>query len=197
MRRLSAEVEKQIATMDTNKVDDASTMIPQLVKEAILTSKYVRRLSYDVKKNGLNFFVVFAPLSELDLNPRSNLFWKRLHSSISELFESKRMENWIKAGRFEDAARLLEKSGRYEEAGKMRLKGQQIAVKQTSVSVDLNKLLQQIAEQGIVAVYRCPHCGGKLKVEKGTSEAKLRVCEHCSSEIETMDIADFLKTALS
>jgi DNA-directed RNA polymerase subunit RPC12/RpoP len=63
--------------------------------------------------------------------------------------------------------------------------------------VDLNSLLKQIAEQGIVAVYRCPHCGGKLKIGKETSETNLRICEHCGSEIETMDLADFLKTALS
>jgi DNA-directed RNA polymerase subunit RPC12/RpoP len=48
-----------------------------------------------------------------------------------------------------------------------------------------------------VAVYRCPHCGGKLKIDKDARMDKLRVCEYCGSEIETMDLADFLRTALS
>ena len=197
MLSLYSEVEKQISSLDTIKLEDISPVIPQLVKQAILGDKFRSSLSYKVKKNGINFFVVFAPLCEVDLNPRDNVFWKRLYSRLLELYESKRMENWIKAGRFEDAARLLEKQGKYEEAGKMRMRGRHVVVRQTSVSVDLNKLLRQIAEQGIVAVYRCPHCGGKLKIDKGTSESNLRVCEHCGSEIGTMDLADFLKTALS
>lgn len=196
MRSLLDEVKKQITSLDTTKLEIVSPMIPQLVKEALLSDKYRRALSYEVKKKGTNFFVIFAPLSEVDLNPRDNIFWRKLNDLIPEL-ESLRMENWIKAGRFEDAAKLLEKRGKYEEAGRIRAKGREIVVKQTSVSVNLNSLLRQIAEQGIVAVYRCPHCGGRLKISKGTSEANLRVCEHCGSEIETMDLADFLKTAIS
>jgi len=64
-------------------------------------------------------------------------------------------------------------------------------------SVDLNELIRQIKEGGIVAVYRCPHCGGKLKISKDTSVETLKVCEHCGTEIETVDLADFLRTALS
>lgn len=73
----------------------------------------------------------------------------------------------------------------------------EISIKKTEVSIDLNSLLRQLKDGGVVAVYRCPHCGGKLKIDRNASMDKLRVCEHCGSEIETMDLADFLKTALS
>ena len=37
----------------------------------------------------------------------------------------------------------------------------------------------------------------KLKIGKGTSVESLKVCKYCSSEIEAMELADFLRTALS
>ena len=43
----------------------------------------------------------------------------------------------------------------------------------------------------------CPFCGGKLKVNKNSTLDSLKICEHCGSEIESMDLADFLKTALT
>jgi len=197
MHNLASHVEKQSLPVVANTFDEVSSMIPQLVKNALLSEKLRGKLSNKVKANGVNFFVNFAPLIELDFNPRGNVFWKMLRETTQERVEQQRMENWVKAGNFEDAALFLEKRGKYVEAGKMRARGREVVVRQTSISIDLNVLLKQIAEQGIVAVYRCPHCGGKLKIGKATSEASLRVCEHCGSEIETMDLADFLKTALS
>ena len=70
-------------------------------------------------------------------------------------------------------------------------------VPDNNISIDLNKLLLQVKDGGIVAVYRCPHCGASLKVGKNTQVEQLATCEHCGSKIDTMDIADFLKTVLS
>lgn len=64
-------------------------------------------------------------------------------------------------------------------------------------SVDLNELIRQVRDGGIIVVYRCPHCGGKLKVDKETNVETLTVCEYCGSEIETVDLAEYLRTALS
>lgn len=106
--------------------------------------------------------------------------------------------NIQRAGRPLDAAEIYEKQLRmYDKARELRERDKQVVVKSTNVSLDLNRLLQQVKDGGIVAVYRCPHCGGKLKVDKNVDIAKLRVCEHCGSEIESVDLADFLKTALS
>jgi len=102
-----------------------------------------------------------------------------------------------KVRRFEEAAKIYEEYKMFEEAGKARAEDKHITVKRTEVSVDLNSLLKQIGDGGIVVVYRCPHCGGKLKVGKGTNFESLKTCEHCGSEIKAMELADFLKTALS
>jgi DNA-directed RNA polymerase subunit RPC12/RpoP len=103
-----------------------------------------------------------------------------------------------KVGRPLDAASVYEKELKmYDKARALREKDKQVAVKHMDITVNLNDLLRQFKDGGIVAVYRCPHCGGKLKVDKNVDIAKLKVCEHCGSEIESMDLADFLKTALS
>jgi len=67
----------------------------------------------------------------------------------------------------------------------------------TQVTVDLNTLLQQVKDSGLVAVYRCPHCGGALRIAKETSISSLKNCVYCGSQIEAIDLADFLKTVLS
>ncbi|MCW3999822.1 MAG: hypothetical protein NWE93_06250 [Candidatus Bathyarchaeota archaeon] len=100
----------------------------------------------------------------------------------------------VKAGRFEEAAIEYELLQMFEEAGRVRSAGRTIVTK--TVSVDLNHLLDQVKEGGIVSVYACPHCGGKLKVEKNSTIERLSVCQHCNNEIQAMDLASFLKAAL-
>jgi DNA-directed RNA polymerase subunit RPC12/RpoP len=106
-------------------------------------------------------------------------------------------QNLEKCGRTVDAAKVFEELRMYDKARELREKERHIIIKKTDVSININALLQQIKDNGLVAIYRCPHCGGKLKIDKNASMDKLRVCEHCGSEIETMDLADFLRTALS
>jgi len=98
-----------------------------------------------------------------------------------------------RAGRREEAAEIYEQYQMYDKAGELR----GMAKKTISIVVDLNKLIQQVRDGGIVAVYRCPHCGGKVKIGKATNIESLRVCEHCGSEIESVELADFLRTILS
>ena len=98
--------------------------------------------------------------------------------------------------RFEDAAKIYEKLGLYSEAGKTRAKGEEVKVKKIEVSVDLNSLLEQVKDGGIAVVYRCPHCNGKLKVGKSSNIESLKSCGYCGSEIQTIEIADLLRTAL-
>jgi len=104
-------------------------------------------------------------------------------------------ENLEAAGRPLDAADVYEGLLMYDKARALREKEKRIVVRE--VSVDLNSLLQQVKESGIVVVYRCPHCGGKLKISKETSVESVKVCVNCGSEVEAMELADFLKTALS
>jgi len=85
----------------------------------------------------------------------------------------------------------------YEKAGQLKQKQKQVVVKQVVVSVDLNNLLQRIKDGGIVVVYRCPNCGGNLKIGKEAAIESLRVCPYCGLGIRATDLVDFLRTALS
>lgn len=106
-------------------------------------------------------------------------------------------QNLEKCGRIDDAAKVYEDLRMYDKARELRERDRQILVRKTDVSVNLNALLQQVKDGGIVAIFRCPRCGGKLKIGDKTTLNSLKVCEHCGSEIESMDLADFLKAALS
>jgi DNA-directed RNA polymerase subunit RPC12/RpoP len=119
--------------------------------------------------------------------------WERL-VKYTRLIQAKHFETLRE---FENAAKIYKRLGMYEEAGKIRAKRDELTIKRTDISLNLNALLQQVKDGGIVAVYRCPHCGGKLKISETTTITSLKICEHCGSEIESMDLADFFKTVLS
>jgi DNA-directed RNA polymerase subunit RPC12/RpoP len=106
-------------------------------------------------------------------------------------------QNLERCGRVQDAAKIFEELRMYDKARELRERDRHIIVKKTDVSVNLNILLQQVKDGGIVAIFRCPHCGGKLKIDNKTTLNSLKVCEYCNSEIDTMDLADFLKTVLT
>ncbi len=103
-------------------------------------------------------------------------------------------QNLEKCGRTQDAAKVFEELCMYDKSRELRETDRHIVVKNTNVSINLNTLLQQVKDGGIVAVFRCPFCGGKLKINKNTTLDSLKLCEHCNSEITSMDLADFLKT---
>ena len=106
-------------------------------------------------------------------------------------------QNLEQCGRTQDAAKVFEELRMYDKARELREKDRRIIIKKTDVSINLNALLQQVKDGGLVAVFRCPHCGGKLKISSQTTVNSLKICEHCASEIEAMDLADFLKTVLA
>jgi len=106
-------------------------------------------------------------------------------------------ENLERCGRTLDSAKVFEDLHMYDKSRALREKEKHIIVRRTDVTVDLNALLEQVKNGALIIVYRCPHCGGKVKIDKSVSIDKLKICEHCGSEIETVDLADFLTTALS
>ncbi len=107
-----------------------------------------------------------------------------------------RARNLEEARNFEASAQIYERLGMFKEAGRARKQSQVVRVTKTEFSVNLNSLLQQIRDGGIVVTYRCPSCSAPLKISKDTRAESLKVCEHCGSEIEAVDVADFLRTAL-
>jgi DNA-directed RNA polymerase subunit RPC12/RpoP len=106
-------------------------------------------------------------------------------------------KNCETAGRFDDAAGIYDGWNMFEEAGNARAKARTTNVKVMNIQVDVSALLRQVRDEGIVAIYKCPRCGGNLKIGKTTTSENLRICDHCGSEIDTMELADFLKTLLS
>jgi len=82
--------------------------------------------------------------------------------------------------------------GKYNPESKLPSVKQEILLKK----VDLNELLKQISQEGLVVIYRCPHCNANIKISKDSTLGKLRTCEHCGSEIRILDLEDLLRTTL-
>jgi len=64
-------------------------------------------------------------------------------------------------------------------------------------SVDVNQLLEKLKAGGLVSVYKCPSCGGSIKISGATSADKLSKCEYCGTILRTDDLVDFMKSILS
>lgn len=107
------------------------------------------------------------------------------------------------AGRYEDAAEIYENLSRtlkdkklLDKARKLRTLARRVPPVKV-ITVDVNKLIQQLREDGLVVAYSCPRCGGKLKISGGTKPESLKFCSYCGSKLDTMDLAEFLRTTLS
>ena len=191
------QVEKHLSPTDVGlSVRLTCDKILSLIGETLSklgNQEYLGKDFAKLKSKAKPFRVNFAPPPVLGKVPIGNMLWEMLEKHVKLVL----VKNLITTRNFETAAKYYEEIGMYEEAGKTRAMDKEIRIKKTEVSIDLNSLLSQIKDGGIVVVYRCPHCGGKLRVDKDVSTDKLKVCEHCGSEIETVDLAELLKTALS
>jgi hypothetical protein len=101
--------------------------------------------------------------------------------------------NLARSGRFEDAAKIEEELGNYNGAGELRLRAKEQIIRKTDISVNLNSLLQQIKDGGIVADYHCPNCSSPLQINDKSTVSSLKICEHCGHSIDTVNLAEFLK----
>jgi hypothetical protein len=180
----------------------------QIEKTTIDLNKRVNVLRYLELVFDLNEFhfdeKIMKDLIDYPFEPNHNGFYhiydyveKTFFEIIYKTALTKKAQMLLQVRRLEEAARVFEHLGMYEEAGKARADNKQILIKKTEVTVDLNSLLKQIKTGGFVVVYRCPNCGAPLKVNKESNMQSIRTCKHCNFEIESMDVADFLRTALS
>lgn len=121
-----------------------------------------------------------------------------LHDKIYKSALLALAHNMELVGRPLDAAIIYEKHLKmYDKARELREKQKRVTVKRVDISMNLNELLKQVKDGGIVAIFKCPHCGGKLRIGKETSIDNLRVCEYCGSEIQAIELVEFLKDILS
>jgi len=105
-------------------------------------------------------------------------------ANFSQFLEAKEAET---AGRYEDAAKIFEGIGMSGDAGRTRGRGRRV------VTVDLNDLIRQLKEG---TVYRCPTCGGKIKISSSTQASQLSKCEYCGNVLRTDDLTKFINDIL-
>ena len=95
-----------------------------------------------------------------------------------------------KAGRTENLAELYELKGYLDEAKRIRTMGR------TTVSVNVNELLNKIRDEGLAVPYRCPSCGASITVDSHSQPEGLRFCSYCGSAVNTDALVKLLETAL-
>lgn len=158
-----------------------------------------------IDSNELNFEdKIIQDLIDYPLQPNQKGFYHIYDYLEKNFFERiykktllKKARILLQVKRFEEAAKIYEDLGMYNEAGNARNKNNKLSIKNTEIKVDLNKLLNQIKDDRLVIVYRCPHCGAPLKVNKESNVESISTCNHCNTRIKTIDVVDFLKAALS
>jgi hypothetical protein len=97
-----------------------------------------------------------------------------------------RIKKFEMSGRFEDAARELEKIGMTEEAEKAKEK----AKHRPASTSDLNELIAQLTQRGQTLTYYCIHCGEPLKV--GAKQEALKTCPNCKYDLSAIDLAKLI-----
>mgnify|MGYP001144629645 CR=1 FL=1 len=108
-----------------------------------------------------------------------------------------------RAGHYEEAATLYERIAKrwkdeilLDKARELRDRARMPPPLKV-VSVDINTLIRQIKEGGLVVVYRCPKCGANIQISGDTKAESLKFCNYCGTKIEAMSLAEFLRSTLS
>ncbi len=137
-----------------------------------ISQEAIKLVSWAIENDSKDYRAILVDLGDnglLDSECGQDIddFVKRGYSALAFNLE--------KCGRPLDAAKIYEEQLKmYEKAKLLREKDRQMIVKRTEVSVNLNELLKQIKDGGIVAVYRCPNCNGTLKINNKTSLKSLK-----------------------
>jgi len=103
-----------------------------------------------------------------------------------EVVAKARIKKFEMSGRFEDAARELEKLGLTEEAAKAKEKAQN----QPAPTNDINELIAQLSQRGQTLTYYCVHCGEPLKV--GAKQEIQKSCPKCKYDLSAIDMAKLI-----
>jgi hypothetical protein len=97
----------------------------------------------------------------------------------------------LRAGRNEDAARALEELTLFEEAGQVRKRALHEQNTSRNVSVNMNQLVDQVRQGGLALAYKCPSCGGSIKIDKDYNPG-MKVCGYCGTPLDTTVIASLI-----
>jgi hypothetical protein len=100
------------------------------------------------------------------------------------------------AGRYEDSARCWEALNCYERAGAIRKMDWKRRTTVRKVDMDVCRILEQVRAGDFVIPYKCPNCGGSIKVNGSTSPERLTRCEYCGEVLSIHEIEKFLAAIL-
>lgn len=113
------------------------------------------------------------------------------NKTLGVLSEANRAE---RAGRYEDAARLLEKVNLLDRARSLRERDRSSTVR--NVNVDVNGLIEQLRTGGLSVPYKCQGCGATITIDSSTGNGAMKFCAYCGSAINTEILAALIKQAL-
>lgn len=117
------------------------------------------------------------------------------HDTQHQTEREKKLEqakNLELAHRLEDSAKIYEELNMWEDAGRVRRKAQQT----TTMSVDVNELLEQLKQGGITTTYKCTNCGATIPIDGQTDANGLKFCGFCGTAIQIHDLTEVLKKVL-
>lgn len=128
-------------------------------------------------------------------NQAIRAWWELLEQLRSKYLEENKsyLDYLEKVGRYEELAKQYEWLCMPEKAGEIRRKKREVRV----VQLDLNQLIRQLGERGFTITYHCSHCGAPLTINAETDIENIKLCSHCGSRIEAIDLARFIKSYLS
>jgi DNA-directed RNA polymerase subunit RPC12/RpoP len=96
------------------------------------------------------------------------------------------------AYRLEDAAKIYENLGMWEDAGRVRKKDKQF----TNITLDLNNLIDQLKKGNLATTYKCGNCGGNIGIDGETDVKGLKFCNYCGAAIQIHDIVEVIQRVL-
>lgn len=161
--------------------------------ESIVNSKLAQMKSTDDAQRNDNRNKLLMVPEDVLIQGTNQAFCKLCVPKINAVVP-KMAKDLEKAGRYEDAGRPFEEFGMIDAAGAVPKKGRAQVV--TNISVDLNDLLGELKKGGLVSVYKCPNCGGSIKISGTTSTQKLSKCEYCGTILQTEDLVNFIRDIL-
>lgn len=142
-----------------------------------------------------------VPISLLGVSAR---FLQIINGTVGELIangqlaeynaDMKTADEKVRAARYEEGALIYEKWHLLDEAGRARRGAQTQYVRQ--VSVDLNRILDQIRKDGLSIPYKCTSCGSSLRIDASTQTSALSTCGHCGSTYDRGQLTEFLSKIL-
>lgn len=142
--------------------------------------------------DNIYFYHQDSPKMMYDYVMRCNACQNEINqATLGIVSEANRAE---RAGRYEDAARLLEKVNLLDRAKNLRERNRSSTVR--NVNVDVNGLIEQLRVGGLSVPYKCQSCGATITIDSSTSNGAMKFCAYCGSAINTEILAALIKQAL-